>query len=80
MVLITTTTSPVNTPNTPTPLSHTDLWNALLAKARHPEAFVPVIEWSRVIREDAERGKLVRGVRFVGGMGEVEVVRFVGGN
>lgn len=41
---------------------------------------MPVIEGSRVIREDAERGELVRGVRFQGGMGEVkEVVRFVGG-
>ena len=81
MVLITaSTTSPVNPPGATPVLTHDDLWTALVAKARHPEEFVAVIEKSRIIHEDAQG--LTRGVTFKGDMGnggEVEeVIKYVG--
>ena len=81
MVLITaSTTSPVNPPGATPVLTHDDLWTALVAKARHPEEFVAVIEKSRIIHEDAQG--LTRGVTFKGDMGNggemEEVIKYVG--
>ena len=81
MVLITAaTTSPVNPPGATPVLTHDDLWTALVAKARHPEEFVAVIEKSRIIHEDAQG--LTRGVTFKGDMGNggemEEVIKYVG--
>lgn len=81
MVLITaSTTSPVNPPGATPVLTHDDLWTALVAKARHPEEFVAVIEKSRIIHEDANG--LTRGVKFKGDMGNggemEEVIKYVG--
>lgn len=81
MVLITaSTTSPVNPPRANPVLTHDDLWTALVAKARHPEEFVAVIEKSRIIHEDAHG--LTRGVTFKGDMGNggemEEVIKYVG--
>lgn len=82
VVIYISTTAPVNPPSATPVLTHDELWAALVAKARHPEEFVPVIEKSRIIRED-ETG-LTRGVLFKGDMGKEmggeveEVVRYVG--
>lgn len=81
MVLITaSTTAPVNPPGANPVLTHDDLWTALVAKARHPEEFVAVIEKSRVIHEDAYG--LTRGVTFKGDMGNggemEEVIKYFG--
>jgi hypothetical protein len=68
-------TAPVNPPgasSSPT-LTQSDLWAALVAKARHPEEFVPEIARSTILHED-EQG-LTRNVLFGGSMaerGEVE--------
>lgn len=60
-------------------LSHDDLWTALVAKARHPEEFVLVIEKASVVREHEDGKGLTRRVLFRGEQEEVEeVVRFVG--
>jgi hypothetical protein len=83
MVVITaSTTTPANPPDAKPTLTKEDLWTALVLKARDPKQFVPVIEKSEIISEDEEaltrrvwfkgddasKGGVEEGVKFVGGM------------
>ncbi|RJE21788.1 hypothetical protein PHISCL_05879 [Aspergillus sclerotialis] len=70
------TTTPVNPPSATPKLSHSDLWKALVSKARQPEEFVAVIDKCRIVSENPSG--LRRAVLFKGEENEVEEdVRFV---
>lgn len=70
------TTTLVNPPSATPKLSHSDLWKALVSKARQPEEFVAVIDKCRIVSESPSG--LRRAVLFKGQEKEVEEdVRFV---